>query len=284
MAEINFVKAKATVEHKTFRERLLEAKGPAKVAGIAVAVLVILVGLIVLIVNVVRVDYEATVAKMQEVETKVSAFLSSSACETVVSAANLTTPTVEDYKIEVRRCKNLTGGAWDAVRELGETEGVSRNDAVRAEYERFVEALKVALPDDAGLDEKLEVYGKWHEYVIGVSLMSYGGARSEFERLAGLLTGSENQVLASYGADWLRKTVAVANTYAEYEAAGKNSAERIELRATYERRKKAVEEWEAAERPDVTKVLPLGFGETEGAASALAGLYDIILKVSGEER
>ena len=113
---------------------------------------------------------------------------------------------MKTYSEYVEECKNVMSDADGLVSKLAETEGVKRNNDIKAQFESFKTAYDSVVPDTDALSQKLDIYLARHNFVVAASDISYSSTDAEITAAAKYLIDSGNETLKNYGEGWLENT------------------------------------------------------------------------------
>lgn len=239
-----------------------------------VAVLAIVAAIVIPIL--LRVDYSTAYKTAKDLKPKIYDIYQSYDCEYVVNYVDSTYTSIKTYSEYVEDCKTVyNNGATNLVSQLGETEGIKRNDDLKNQYNKFnTEYTQVASGDSEELAAKLNLWQARHNFVYAADDLSYSSSSdAEFATAANYLIESGNDTLKTYGEGWLEKSLAVATAYRNYRntTTGWSAAY-----SECQNKLKEKSDWVAANKPDMSQVAPLNFNDTYKMYSEFTSLYNMI--------
>lgn len=242
------------------------------VGGVVIAIVAVVVASILL-----KVDYGESYRVAKELKPKVSDISDNYDCERVVDYVNSAYTSDATYAEYVSSCLSVADGVEDLVTKLGQTAGIRHDKDLKAQFERFEEAIDSVLPDEEELGQRLKVYEAWHKFTVVVDDLSAGSSSdAEIQNAAKNLTESGNEVLATYGAGWLEKTQAYIRAYREYYNTPGYSAALVTAKNNAQTEQK---NWIAANKPDIVEVGGLSFENTSKMYTEFTKLYDMIVEL-----
>lgn len=247
------------------------------VGGVILAVIAIVV-----VSMLIKVDYGESYRVAKELKPKVAELNHNYDCSSVVNDVAKTYVTVATYDGYITGCLGATEGVDELVAQLGQTPGVKRNQELKAQYERFQEAIGVVLPDEEELKQRLNIYQVWHNFVVTIdNLYADTSSDAEIQNAAKILTESGNEILAKYGAGWLEKTLAYVQAYRAYNnsKASYFSDEYRALKADRDNKQTEQKNWIAENKPDIAEVGGLSFGSASKMYTEFTKLYDMITEL-----
>ncbi len=244
------------------------------VGGVMLAIIGIVVASIVLSPN-----YGESYKVAKELRSKISVLDFTGDCQDVVDYVNSTYTSVTDYDRDVDSCKTSASEVPGLVVQLGQTSGVKRDKEVKAQFERFQEALNSILPDQTDLETRLGTYSAWHKFVVAVDDLTANDSDAEFQNAAKKLTESGNEVLAKYGAGWLEKELAWAKAYRAWDNASYSASNYSALRQARDDTKAEASTWIAENKPDINEVGGLDLQNNDRMATEFNKLYDMIVEL-----
>ncbi|MDO4611684.1 MAG: hypothetical protein Q4B34_02390 [Candidatus Saccharibacteria bacterium] len=240
--------------------------------GVGVAIAAIVAVVLVLILT--RVDYSESYKQAKAMDEAVSDLYLDSDCENVVYYANSTYTSVSNYDGYVSGCKSAGEGLSEKVAALGNTSGISRDEELKALYDKFKEKYAAAMPEDsATLAAKLDVYAAWHKYIYLVDDIYLGDPESEITAAANALINSGNETLKEYGEGWQEKTLALFRAYETYDNAPYSADNKSALREEYQTKRSEQSAYVSANKPTISEVVPLNFSSTSEMYEAWEKLF-----------
>ncbi len=242
------------------------------VGGVVIALVAVVVASILL-----KVDYGESYRVAKDLKTKVADINDNYDCERVVDYVNSAYASDTTYAEYVSSCLSMADGVEELVTQLGQTPGIKRDKDLKAQFERFEEAIDSVLPDEAELEQRLKVYETWHKFTVAIDdLSASSSSDAEIQNAAKILTSSGNEVLATYGAGWLEKTQAYIQAYREYYNTPGYSAALTTAKNNAQTEQK---NWIAANKPDIAEVGGLSFENTSKMYAEFTKLYDMIVEL-----
>lgn len=242
------------------------------IGGVIVAIIVIVVASILM-----RVDYGESYRVAKELKTKVSELNSNDNCSRVVKYVTSTYTEDATYNGYVEGCASVADGVEELVAKLEQTAGVKRDKDLKAQFDRFQEAINSVLPDETELKQRLEVYQIWHKFIVMADNLSASkSSDAEIQSAARVLTESGNQILATYGAGWLEKTLAYVQAYRAYYNASYSDSNKSALRTAMNDRNTEQKNWVAENKPDIAEIGGLSFENSSKMYTEFTKLYDLI--------
>lgn len=242
------------------------------IGGVVVAIIAIVV-----VSMLMKADYGESYRVAGELKPKVADISNNYDCSRVIDYVNSTYTKEATYNEYVTGCAEIAEGVDELVAKLGQTSGVKRDKDIKAQYDRFHEAIGKVLPDEDELKQRLEVYRVWHKFIVVTdSLSASKSSDAEVQNAAKILTESENEVLAKYGAGWLEKTLAYVQAYREYYNTPGYSSELVTAKNNAQTEQK---NWIAANKPDITEIGGLSFENASKMYTEFTKLYDMITEM-----
>lgn len=225
------------------------------ISGAAVLVIVLSV-----VINVLanRVNYQESYKVAKELKIEVQAMKSSDACDRVVSYVESTYTTMRAYNEYVENCRTVGADAKELVEELGKTEGVMKDEAVKSRYDQFVEAFNTATAGSESLDELLSAYAVWHNWILtSYELDSWDQTDADLQSAAKILTNSDVELFMKYGEGWLPLKQAAAKAYREYYASSILAENKAALYDMMVQAQKDFSDWNSENKPSIKDELVL---------------------------
>ncbi len=226
-------------------------------------VLILGIAALIIIPILLRVDYSTAYKAAKELEPKVYDIYHSYDCGYVVKYVDSTYTDSKSYSEYIEKCKKVYDSSVnDLVSKLENADGVKRNNEISTQFANFkskYDALQIG--DAESLSAKLNIWKARHDYVYAVDDLSYSSSSdSEFTSAANYLINSGNDTLKKYGEEWLTQSLAISAAYRNYRAASWQDSS--QLYKEYTNKKKELEDWVAANKPDVNTIAPLNFDNT----------------------
>ncbi len=225
------------------------------ISGAAVLVIVLSV-VISMLAN--RVNYQESYKVAKELKSEIQAMKSSDACDRVVSYVESTYTTMRAYNEYVESCRTVGADAKELVEELGKTEGVMKDEAVKSRYDQFVEAFNTATAGSESLDELLSAYAVWHNWILtSYELDSWDQTDADLQSAAKILTNSDIELFMKYGEGWLPLKQAAAKAYREYYASSILAENKAALYDMMVQAQKDFSDWNSENKPSIKDELVL---------------------------
>lgn len=244
--------------------------GAAAILGITAAIVIPII---------LRVDYSTAYNTAKELKPSIYNIYQNSDCENAVEYLDSSYASTKTYNKYVEGCKEtFNQSVAELVDKLGATEGVSRNGDINAQFEAFRTTYNSIAPDAQGLQDKLEIYSAYHNFVSAASNIGSKSADSEITAAANYLINSSNDTLKTYGEGWLEKYIAYAHAYQSYTNNGYKTSD-YNLQKTAE---KELKEWISTNKPDIKSTYQLNFDNTPKVKSEFDKLYELIRKTYAE--
>lgn len=245
------------------------------VGGVLLAIVAIVVLMVVM-----KVDYGESYRVAKELKPKVSDINNNYDCSRVVDYVSSSYTSETTYDGYVQGCAEIAEGVDDLVSQLGQTAGVKRDKDLKAQYDRFQEAIEAVMPDEDELKQRLEVYKIWHKFMVATNdLSASSSSDAEIQNAAKILTESGNETLAEYGAGWLEKTLAYVQAYRTYSNTSYSASNKSELRVERDNKQAERKDWIAANEPDIKELGGLSFENTSKMYTEFTKLYEMITEM-----
>lgn len=229
-----------------------------------------------------KADYGESYRVAKELKPKVSDISDNYDCLRAIDYVSSDYTSEMTYNGYIEGCAAVAEGVDELVAKLGQTSGVKRDKDLKAQYDRFQEAIGKVLPNEDELKQRLGVYKVWHKFVVLANeLTASKSSDAEIQNAAKVLTESGNDVLAKYGAGWLEKTLAYVQAYRAYNNsnAGYYSDEREALKTDRNNKETERKNWIAANKPDITEIGGLNFENSSKTYTEFTKLYDMITEM-----
>lgn|SRR5574344_106067 len=230
-----------------------------------------------------RTDYSGTYAAAKELRTSMQSLKSNASCDHVTEYVNSEYTTMQVYTGYIDACKEVGHGVTeDLVTALGDTAGVMRDEDLSKKFQVFKTALEAAKTGNADVDETLDTYSVWHQWVIAEangnsSHNDWDWSEADLANAAKILTGSGVPEFVEYGKGWLDKKGTATKAYVAYYHSALNtlvdlSAARDALAAA----EKDFNDYKTKNEPNILKIYPLQLVDTAKLYSVFSDLYDYI--------
>lgn len=220
-----------------------------------------------------RIDYHTAYQAAKELKPKVQDIYYNYECGHIEDDLDSSYTSMKTYSEYVEECKNVMSDADGLVSKLAETEGVKRNNDIKAQFESFKTAYDSVVPDADALSQKLDIYLARHNFVVAASDISYSSTDAEITAAAKYLIDSGNETLKNYGEGWLEKYLAAAHAYQDWYNSPGYYGEKYNLKNQLDTEKK---NYVTANKPDVKSLYPLNLNNTSKIYSEFNKLYDLI--------
>lgn len=213
----------------------------------------------------------------KKVQSGLSDVSASMSCGYVEKYANNTTIDEQGYEEYITECSAGDNSTLDIVRELSESDGVRKNAEIKAQFERFDEVFQGTIPNSGELSQRLEMYRVWHRYELALKKLLVGQSTDdEIRTVANVLIYSESKILRDYGEGWLAVTLPYAQAARDYENASWSDSNKNKLKQELAMQRTAQSDYVKQNKPDLTVVASLRFGDITGANKEFAILYNMI--------
>lgn len=225
-----------------------------------------------------RVDYSTAYTTAKKLEDKVYAIYQNYDCGYVTDYVTSTYTTTKRYNEYVEKCKAVFDNETNSlIGQLGNTDGVKRNSEISDRFNAFKTVYDSILPDPTDLESKLSAYQDWHNFAVALDNMSYSNSSdAEFTTTANYLISSSNSALKTYGESWLEHQKVYVKAYRDYDSTSYSASNKSALRIERDNKKKELDDWISANKPDIKSLVPLKFDDTSKLNSAFNSLYELI--------
>ena len=243
----------------------------------ASVILGIVATILIIVLN--KVNYGPTYRTAKQLKPKIQEISLSYDCKDVINHIDSTYTSIDAYNGSIEECKGLFGSETDnLVKELGDTDGVKRDEDIKAHFEKFeAEYLAASTGNVKDLSDKLTLWQAWHGYVVTENNLSRKATDAEITAAANFLINSGNDTLKTYGETWLQKSIEVAAAYRAYDSSSWNSLNDYYARRDhYNSLRDQLTEWVAANEPDINALAPLNFNDTSKMYSEFNDLYRVV--------
>ena len=227
-----------------------------------------------------RVDYGPAYAAAEELKPKIYDIYHSYDCEYVIDYVDSSYTTTKKYSEYIENCKKVYNSETDElVSKLENTDGVKRNNEIKAEFDKFkTEYVSLSSGNSDELDTKLNLWQARHNFVVAADGLSTSSSDAEYTAAANYLINSGNDTLKTYGEGWLERRIAINAAYRAWWNASYSNPNYSQLREDYNNKKNEYSDWLAANKPDIKTVAPLNFDDTSKMYSEFTKLYNLISK------
>ena len=240
---------------------------PAKKKRIIVIVLIISgvvvvgVALAIVLPIIFRVDYSTAYNTVNELQPKIYDIYQSYDCRYVVEYVDSTYTSTKSYDEYIEGCKEVYNSeTGDLIDKLENTDGVRRNDEIKIQFGKFKNEYTIlSAGDTEELNYKLGLWQARHNFVVAADDLSYSSSDAEFTAAANYLINSGNDTLKTYGEGWLERKLDIAAAYRAYDGVSWSNSNYKALRDAYNNKKNEFSDWLAANKPDISTVVPLNF-------------------------
>ena len=221
-----------------------------------------------------RVDYSTAYNTVKELQPKIYDIYQSYDCEYVVDYVDSDYTSVKSYNEYINGCAEVfSAETSNLVNDLGNTDGVKRNEEIKLQFEKFKSVYDSMSPNYDELMTKLAAYKARHEFVVAVEDLSYSSSDAEITAAANKLIESGNDTLKTYGEGWLEKYLTAAHAYQDWRNSPGYFGEKYDIKNNADTERK---DWISANKPDVKSLYPLNMDDTSKLYSEFDKLYDLI--------
>lgn len=248
-------------------------------ALIATGAIIVVAVVCIVIVLATRVDYSESYHAVRDLRTHINKIASNSDCENVVDYADSSWLSEKAYDKYIDGCKKTTNRDDELVQRLGDTAAVRKDSAISKQFDKFKTAYDAAIPNEADLTEKLDLYRAWHKFVILSDDLTTKSSEKDFQSAIEPLKNSGNDTLKSYGEGWLEHALAYRSAYNAY---WDNSKAGNTEREAMDKAEDAFEDWMDDNAVDMTKVAELDTADTDDLRTEFEDLYDLIVEAYEE--
>lgn len=225
-----------------------------------------------------RVDYSTAYTTAKKLEDKVYAIYQNYDCGYVTDYVTSTYTTTKKYNEYVEKCKAVFDSETNSlIDQLGNTDGVKRNSEISDRFNAFKTVYDSILPDSTDLESKLSAYQDWHNFTVALDDMGYpSSSDAELTAAANYLISSSNSTLKTYGEGWLEHQKVYVKAYRDYDSTSYSASNKSALRIERDNKKKELDDWISANKPDIKSLVPFKFDDTSKLNSAFSSLYELI--------
>ena len=222
-----------------------------------------------------RVDYSSAYSTAKELKSKVYEIYHSYDCEYVIDYVDSAYTTSKKYSEYIEGCKSVYSSATDdLVSQLEATDGVKRNDEIKAQFGRFkTEYTSLSAGDSDALSAKLSLWQARHDFIVAADDLDNNSSDAEYTAAAKFLIDSGNDSLKTYGEGWLERRLAITAAYRAYRA---STSDWSTLYSEYTNKTNEYRDWVAANKPDINTIASLNFDDTSKMYSEFTKLYNLI--------
>ena len=234
-----------------------------------------------------KIDYSGTYAAAKELRTEMQKLRSDASCSKVIEYVSNAYTTKEAYQKYVEGCRRTGQGITsDIVTVLGNTPGILKDEEVRKRYETFSIALEAAKEGNSQVDELLDRYVLWHQWILAESngdssYSDFDWPEASMDTAANILIKSNLEDLKKYGEEWLKYKKEAVTAYHNYFHHGTiNAAIPIEqLYAEMTTKTGAFNDWKKKNEPSILELYPLELVDTAKLYARFEEFYDYIREV-----
>lgn len=248
-------------------------------ALIATGAIIVVAVVCIVIVLATRVDYGESYHAVRDLRTHINKVASNSDCENVVDYADSSWLSEKAYDKYIDGCKKTTNRDDELVQRLGDTAAVRKDSAISKQFDKFKTAYDAAIPNEADLTKKLDLYRAWHKFTVLSDGLTTKSSEKDFQSAVEPLKNSDNDTLKSYGEGWLEHALAYRSAYNAY---WDNSKAGNTEREAMNKAEDAFEDWMDDNAVDMTKVAELDTADTDDLRTEFENLYDLIVEAYEE--
>ena len=248
------------------------------------AIVLLVGGLVVfgLITGAFKTDYSGTYLAAKELRNEMQKLRSDANCDKVVEYVNNEYTANDTFSGYIEACKVIAEGISDSVvTKVGDTAGVLRDEEIRRRYETLKTAIAAAKEGNRDVDETLDKYMVWHEWIkaeaSGNTTYSESWPDADLKKATEILTKSEVKEFKEYAEKWYILKKAAADAANAYFHHGNNTGE--DLNALNEERQKKQKEfdtWKKENEPKISELYPLELVDTAKLYAKFEEFYSYI--------
>ena len=224
-----------------------------------------------------QIHYGETYREAKVMRVKIMALKSEYACQKVLDYVNSSYTTMAVFTEYTEGCKMSGEDLRGPMEALALTEGVRKDDEVRAKYDSFRAVYDETMQHGEDLSGTLELYTVWHQFIVAeASVDGWDQTDADLTAVAKVLTDSGDELLVQYGKEWLAKRLAAAAAYREYYEASFTARNKEELRLDMEAKQKDFNDFQAAKRPNIKEVQVLKTADTGKLYTRFEDFYNVV--------
>lgn len=226
-----------------------------------------------------RVDYAGAYRTAKELKPLIHDFYISDTCDYVEDYVDSAYTSAKDYTRYVDSCKEIySDDTIQLVDALGGTDAVRRDSEIGAAYAKFKADYDSAITDGVeNFYAKLDLWQARHNFKVAEYGSSYcKTSDAEFTTAMNYLINSGNEAFKAYGEGLLERTLAVSAACRAADAAPLFSANYTALHNDYQTKRDELNNWIAANKPDINSIAPLNLPDTYKMYSDFSSLYNLI--------
>ena len=228
-----------------------------------------------------KVDYSGTYFAAKELRNEMQKLRSDASCDKVVEYVSNRYTANDTFNKYIEDCKVVSEGIDDSiVQKVGDTAGVLRDEEVRRRYETLKTAIAAAKEGNKDVNETLNKYSVWHEWIKAESSGDQAYAESwsdaDMKKVSNILVESNVKEFQEYGKKWyeMKKAAAdAANAYYHHEASEVNLNE---LHAMLKQKIQEFEDFKKNEEPEISELYPLELVDTAKLYAKFEEFYNYI--------
>lgn len=275
----------------SFRERMKHARKKMskkqKILAIAIpSASVVLIGGFILyasITGMFKTDYSGTYLAARELRNEIQKLRTDTNCDKVIEYVDMQYTAMETYSNYIEGCKTASEGVSDAiVQKVGDTNGVGKDEEVRRRYETLKTALKAAKEGNSEVNNLLEIYKTWHEWILAEAdgnnkHQDWDWTDADLKKASDILTSSDVEEFKKYGEEWYRlKKAAAEATNAYFHHALDTASDLPTLQRAMSEKQDAFTKWKKENEPEVTELYPLELVDTAKLYAKFEEFYNYI--------
>lgn len=265
---------------KTPKEPMSPATKKKIILGCVIGGIGLVLGIVAAIVipMLLKINYGETYKIAKELKPKIYEIYRNYDCDYVIDYVSSTYTTPKSYSGYIENCKKAYGSAVnDLVNQLGDSDGVKKNDEIKNQFDKFkAEYSSLSAGDAEALAEKLSLWQAVHDFTYAVDDLTMSSPDSGFKTAANYLIESGNDTLKAYGEGWLERVLGVTAAYRAYQSSPWQTS--AEAYTEYNNKSREFSDWRSANSPSISTVAPLDFSDSSRMYSEFSTLYDLIVK------
>lgn len=230
-----------------------------------------------------KIDYSGTYLASRNLRNEMQKLRSDASCDKVIEYVNNQYTAMNVYQTYVDECQKIGNGVEDSVvKAVGETAGVLKDEEIRRRYETLKTALEAAKDGNKELDDLLEIYATWHEWILAETSgnnahQEWDWTDNDMKKASGILTESKTEEFKKYGEEWYKlKKAAAEATNAYFHHALNTADDLVILSNNMKEKQEAFTTWKKEKEPKVTELYPLELVDTAKLYAKFEEFYNYV--------